>query len=89
MSKLEELLQDTGYWGHHNCGIEGDPADGFGRCTCGLEDQVIKPIKALFLEMIGEDELIEITDPESIYFGEKVPNTLVERSELRQKVSEL
>jgi hypothetical protein len=46
-------------------------------------------IKDLFLELVGEDERIKITDPESVDYGEYGTNTLIERAELRERIKNL
>ena len=51
MSKtIEGILEDNYPFAHHSCGIEADPADGSGNCTCKTHDQATKDIEALITE---------------------------------------
>lgn len=45
-----------------NCGVNADPADGFGSCTCGNADRIeniINLIESVVDEIIGEAEQYE------------------------------
>lgn len=56
--QLDNILGMNCYFIHHNCASEADPADGFGYCSCGAEKETKQAIKALILDIIGEDEAL-------------------------------
>lgn len=36
---IDEILEDKSFI-HYGCGTEADPADGFGKCTCGIKEEL-------------------------------------------------
>ncbi len=88
MSKLDEIV-----YCDLSCGSNGDPADGFGGCTCGQETKR-NEIKKLMLEVIGEDEdcptgneIVEQSLNMTQMYRIDAQNEL--RGQLREKVEEL
>ena len=37
--EIEDLLENKSFI-HYSCGIDADPADGFGYCTCGTKEEL-------------------------------------------------
>lgn len=50
-SNLDDMLENKSFI-HYSCGIDADPADGFGYCTCGVVEELAEIKKAIQQELL-------------------------------------
>lgn len=87
---LSEIMEDKSFI-HYSCGIEADPADGFGDCTCHVSKELAEAKAKIrqhmlseALELIGEDEIYPVENYSTLKI--KTRNEL--RAELRKAFTE-
>lgn len=51
-SNLDDMLENKSFI-HYSCGIDADPADGFGYCTCGVVEELAE-IKQAIQQLLDE-----------------------------------
>ena len=50
-SNLDDMLENKSFI-HYSCGIDADPADGFGYCTCGVVEELAEIKQAIQQELL-------------------------------------
>lgn len=70
-SNLDDMLENKSFI-HYSCGIDADPADGFGYCTCGVVEELAEIKKAIQQELLKAriETLKEVISVDKWYYNE-------------------